>query len=429
MKSKNSKLKLASLALMSAPLLFTSCFEESDEILNGNGLIPGVISFEPQSGDPGDSITIIGKDLEDTNNVLFNGANAEIVSTSENTVVVLVPETASTGPIRIETVNGLNEFRENFRRKGAPFVTNIEPALVQAGQKVTLTGEDMNETTTMNIGGVEVTNLQVSSKEVTFTVAEGTPLGTTAVNITSRFGENSTDIEKTPLLIAGTVTSLVETFDNNENLLSHGSDAEVSFNGLNSFIAEEAPFIPEAPIDGAFYYIGGTSDTSDSGSFTGLIGSSEQSRDTYASFFNDNPSASEIYFNIDINFGEVPAGGEDDDLAGIRLRFDEGYDLDNDGSSSDEFMEYRPTINDLAEKGFIPNENGWYSISIRLDEFLNSGPSGGAGTWDKYNVNDLTRIAIASRREYNGLYSMSIDNVSISVGIPVNERTTTEDNK
>lgn len=426
LKSKNKSLLFSSTLALLLSFTLVSCFEdaEPDGIIGGNGLIPAVISFDPQTAEPGQQVTITGRDLETTNMVSFNGSEAEIVTTSANSVVAIVPLTATTGAITITTDNGVNRFRESFTVfiDGAPIVDQISPVSAQVGETITLTGSLMNAVSAISIGGVQATDLQVSPNEVSFVIAEDSPFGLTQIEITSSVGISTTDINETPFFIYEVLQSLAETFDNNENILSHGSDAEISFKGISSDIDPIAPFIP-TQISNEFYYVGGTSDTGDSGSFTGLIGSSQQPADTYADFFNDEASqnTANVFFNMDINFGETQGDGSED-LAGIRMRFDEGFDADNDGSTSDEFMEYRPTINDLADKGFQPDENGWYSISISMDEFLNSGPRDNAGSWDIYQLEALTRIAIASRREYNGEYSLSIDNVFITKGGPINTK-------
>lgn len=420
---KSSFIKICLLLLLSSTCL-TSCFEdaEPDGVIGGNGLVPAVFSFEPSTAEPGQRVTITGNDLSSANLVTFNGAEGEIESSSDNSVVVIVPPNATTGQIEITTANGVGRFRENFTVfiDGAPIIDEISPKSALAGEVITLKGSLMNAISAITINGIEALDLEVSPEQVVFTLGEDTPFGLSQIQITSSVGISTTDTSKTPFFVYEVLETLIETFDANENILSHGFDAEIDFKGISSEIDASAPFIP-TQIDNEFYYVGGTSNTGDSGSFSGLIGSSQQPARTYAGFFNDEASQdiNNVYFNLDINFGETQGDGTED-LAGIRMRFDEGYDADNDGSTSDELMEYRPSIIDLAEKGFEPDENGWFSISIKMSEFINSGPRGNAGSWDLYQLEELTRIAIASRREYDGPYSLSIDNIRITKGGPIN---------
>jgi hypothetical protein len=170
-------------------------------------------------------------------------------------------------------------------------------------------------------------------------------------------------------------------------------------------------------ISGNFYHLEGDSDTNDSGSYTGQIGHNKQEAGYMAYFFEPGSDVEEYYFNIQIHWSQIPEG-YDDVLGGFRLRFDEGYDVDNDGSTTDEYLAFRPTPSALEEIGATPNEDGWYTLSIPFDMFQDAGPKGGA-SWANYDIDQMTRFAIASRRTYDGPYSLSIDNVFISRGGPI----------
>ncbi|MGB3465989.1 MAG: hypothetical protein WBA74_11995, partial [Cyclobacteriaceae bacterium] len=170
-------------------------------------------------------------------------------------------------------------------------------------------------------------------------------------------------------------------------------------------------------IQGNFYHLEGLSDTNDSGSYTGQVGHRQQDAGFFADFFEPGSDVVEYYYNVNINFGSLPTD-YDDELAGFRLRFDEGYDADMDGSTSDEYLEFRPTPSGLTDLGYTADENGWYSLTISFDKFISSGPRDNAGSWDVYDVDQMTRFAIASRREYDGEYSLSFDNLFITRGGP-----------
>ncbi len=428
--TKKSNIIKFSLSFLLLVFGLVSCFEdaEPDGIIRGTGRVPAVFSFEPDTAEPGQEVTLTGKGFTNTTSVTFNGTEGTIISNTDDTVVVTVPEGATSGKIAI-TTNTTPTFRgdtgvfvENFTIfiPGAPIVNEISPIAGQPGDLITLTGSQMNAVTSLKVGDVEVNDLTVSKDEITFTIAEGSLPGLNTLEFVSSVGPSNTNTEENPFFVYEILESITETFDADENVLSHGFDREVAFSGVNTVLDPSAPFIPES-IDNNFYYVGGTSDTSDSGAFIGLIGNSQKELGFYADFFNNEESQdiTNVYFNMDVNFGDVPVDytGE---LAGIRMRFDVGYDLDSDGSSTDEFMEYRPTLEDLDEKGFVANADGWYSISIRMDQFENSGPRGNVGTWDVYQLEDLTRIAIAARRGYDGPFALSIDNISITKGRPIN---------
>lgn len=63
-----------------------------------------ITNFSPEVGAPGTYVTINGNDFDpvaSNNTVRFNGVSAEIISASLNTIVAVVPEGATSGPITI----------------------------------------------------------------------------------------------------------------------------------------------------------------------------------------------------------------------------------------------------------------------------------------------------------------------------------------
>jgi hypothetical protein len=65
-------------------------------------MAPGVISFSPERGVAGESVTITGVNFSETagaNSVKFNGITATVTSASTTSLVVTVPATATTGKV------------------------------------------------------------------------------------------------------------------------------------------------------------------------------------------------------------------------------------------------------------------------------------------------------------------------------------------
>ncbi|WP_378181206.1 IPT/TIG domain-containing protein [Aquimarina sp. SS2-1] len=398
-------------------LISIGCSGDDD---SGGIRIPAIVSFSPEIGEPGDEVVIVGADLANATSVSFNGIASTIIENTGRSITTTVPEGATTGKISATTAGGLTISIDNFRVRviGAPEVDNISPRSAQAGEEITLTGTNMATTNVVSIGGVEGTIISTSDTEVVFTLG-ASPVGLSAIELTSEGGTSSTAPDTNVFYVIELLTPYSETFDGDTILFSSGGDAEIDYFGVNNTLPTEAALVPN-PVDNNFYYIGGISNTGDSGSYTGQIGHSQESAGFFADFFNeDNRDLTQLYFNIQINFQGIP-----DDytgaLAGFRLRFDEGYDADTDGSTSDEYLEFRPTLQNLEDMGYVANADGWYTLSITFDQFVNSGPRGGAGSWDVYAVETLTRYAIASRREHDGEYSLSIDNVYITKGGPLN---------
>ncbi|MBW1298416.1 IPT/TIG domain-containing protein [Aquimarina litoralis] len=399
-------------------IVFPGC--SNDDSSNGGIRIPAILGFLPESGEPGDEITIFGTDLLNATEVSFNGITSTISDNKLGSLTTIVPEGGTTGKLSITTEGGIAISVESFEIivTGAPLVTNISPKSAQVGQEITLTGTAMATTNKVSVGGVEANIISTSDTEVVFTLG-ASPVGLSSIELTSDGGVSSTDVSANEFYVIEVLTPYFESFDEETILFSSGGDAEITNLGVSNMLSAEATLVPN-PIDNNFYYIGGTSDTGDSGSYTGQIGHSREASGFFADFFNeDSRELTQLYFNIQINFQGVPSDYSGP-LAGFRLRFDEGYDADGDGSTTDEYVEFRPSLQNLEDLGYAPNEDGWYTLSITFDQFVNSGPSGGTGTWSVYAVETLTRFAIASRREHDGEYSLSIDNVYITKGGPLN---------
>jgi hypothetical protein len=67
---------------------------------------PDVVAFTPQSGPPGTLVKIIGAGLSSLGGVEFGGADATFRVVADNHVKAEVPETATTGPIRVWSATG-----------------------------------------------------------------------------------------------------------------------------------------------------------------------------------------------------------------------------------------------------------------------------------------------------------------------------------
>ena len=76
---------------------------------------PVAIGIEPGSGAVGTTITISGRNLAGTTNVVFQGATASPSAVSDTSVSVVVPADAATGPVRLEVGSSLVSAPGEFR--------------------------------------------------------------------------------------------------------------------------------------------------------------------------------------------------------------------------------------------------------------------------------------------------------------------------
>lgn len=91
-------------------------------VLTGDGS-PTVASFTPSSGPVGTSVVITGSNFADVTAVKFNGANAAgYIVDSATQITVTVPNTATTGPVSVQTPFGTAASASNFTLVQSPVV-------------------------------------------------------------------------------------------------------------------------------------------------------------------------------------------------------------------------------------------------------------------------------------------------------------------
>jgi YD repeat-containing protein len=127
-----------------------------------------IISFTPQSGPAGATVTINGTAFSPTasqDTVQFNGVTASIVSASATRLVVTVPAGATTGPISVSTPAGSVSSSSNFTvtaGSGVPSITSFTPNMGTPGTAVSITGTNFdilaNDKVTFNTTHAAVTS-------------------------------------------------------------------------------------------------------------------------------------------------------------------------------------------------------------------------------------------------------------------------------
>jgi uncharacterized repeat protein (TIGR01451 family) len=105
-------------------------------------VLPHVTSFSPLLGPVETQVTVVGTSLQGATRVTFNGVNAAFVNESSIRLRATVPNSASTGPIRVTTLDGVAESPEVFvvtRSTDLELTKTVAPSLVQPGDAVTYT--------------------------------------------------------------------------------------------------------------------------------------------------------------------------------------------------------------------------------------------------------------------------------------------------
>ena len=137
-----------------------------------------IISFTPQKGVVGSSVTINGTGFGATagqNSVSFNGVSATIASATPTQIVATVPATATTGPIAVTAPGGSISTSTTFTvlaDSGAPTISSFTPSAGLPGSAVTITGTNYdpsagNNRVHFNASGASVNSVTPTSLNVT----------------------------------------------------------------------------------------------------------------------------------------------------------------------------------------------------------------------------------------------------------------------
>jgi YD repeat-containing protein len=145
-----------------------------------------IISFTPDQGPQGASVSIYGTGFSSTSSqdtVQFNGVAATVTSATGNQIVVTVPAGATSGPITITTPAGSATSAATFTvlSGGPPTITSFGPSGIGvAGTAVTITGTNFSSSPANN-------HLLFNAAPAKSTSASATSIGT-AVPISGTSG-------------------------------------------------------------------------------------------------------------------------------------------------------------------------------------------------------------------------------------------------
>lgn len=152
-----------------------------------------ILSFTPQVGTIGDQVTFTGVGLNTASSVSFNGTAGQIVSTTPGSLVAVVPDGASTGPITLSGVRGTATAATAFQVVGRVV---ISPALAEI-----LPGEAVSFTATVT---------GTTDQRVTWAV-NGIPGGNPAIGTIDANGNYSSPNINTGLTVTIAAASVADT--------------------------------------------------------------------------------------------------------------------------------------------------------------------------------------------------------------------------
>ncbi|MFD0991115.1 DUF4979 domain-containing protein [Mariniflexile jejuense] len=161
--------------------------QENDELKVHQYPEQTVGDFNPTIGRPGNQITINGSNFgtyKGAVTIFFNGQAApkeNIISVTDNKIVVVVPDNAASGPISVKVWTYTKETATDFTFIPGAKVTGISPAQGSVGQDLTITGEnfgtDPTKFTVEFNGGVPAIVKSVTDTQIVVTVPAGGSTG------------------------------------------------------------------------------------------------------------------------------------------------------------------------------------------------------------------------------------------------------------
>jgi YD repeat-containing protein len=145
-----------------------------------------VLSFSPQAGPVGTTVTIAGAGFSTTpsnNTVTFNGTTATVVSSTANQIVTTVPTGATTGTIAVTSPSGSATSSASFTvtsgGPAAPTITGFTPTTGAAGTSVSVSGTNFN-TLAINNKVLFNTTLAPVTSATSTSIAAPVPPGATS---------------------------------------------------------------------------------------------------------------------------------------------------------------------------------------------------------------------------------------------------------
>lgn len=147
-------------------------------------LTPKITRFSPDRGGAETVVTVIGENFTGINSVAIGTipvANFRVLSSTGISITV---GEVITGPIQIGGPNGGTASNDVFTFMAAPVIMGVNPQTAGPGATVTITGQNLQNVTTLTFGGVTITNFTLNPDgSITFVVPQGATSGSTNTQI------------------------------------------------------------------------------------------------------------------------------------------------------------------------------------------------------------------------------------------------------
>ncbi|WP_276496983.1 DUF7619 domain-containing protein [Pontibacter litorisediminis] len=142
---------------------------------------PAIAAFAPAAGKYGTQVLISGKRFAPeatANRVYLNGKAATVVGATDSELRVLVPEGASTGPLKVVTPDGGVSATEVFEVYQPPVLSSFSPSEGLVGNVVNLQGQHLQLIEAVKLGNLNCEIVYQNSNQVSVKVPAGAVTGT-----------------------------------------------------------------------------------------------------------------------------------------------------------------------------------------------------------------------------------------------------------
>lgn len=235
-----------SVILLGALVTFVviSCSDDDDQPAPPPSA-PAIKNFSPGAALPGTTVTITGENFSGVaaeNIVDFNGVTATVTSATTTTLVVIVPDGATTGPISV-TVNGTKATSSGTFTPLNTSIMAFTPESGVAGTTVTISGSNFSATTSENIvkfNGVEAEVTAATATTLTVIVPAEATDGKITVTIHDKVTTSANDFIIPELEITSTFPPIaaegISVTISGKNFSPVAEHNIVAFNGVEATV-------------------------------------------------------------------------------------------------------------------------------------------------------------------------------------------------
>lgn len=192
---RKSILQLFFLAFAS---LFLACSEDDEKPA------PQISSFEPASGTAGTQVTVTGSNFGTAPGVTLNGVPAVVQSSSETSLVFVVPASSTgsvSGKITVTRSDGKTVTSQtDFKTLVPPVINSFSPGKTSVGKTILIVGTYLSNAT-VKIGGQNASVVSNTATEIVVTVPVGAVSGKIIVTTVDGSAESASSFTLDPHLI------------------------------------------------------------------------------------------------------------------------------------------------------------------------------------------------------------------------------------